>query len=323
MCPRDKTRTPCIIRDAEQEITEPENIANTFNEYFTNIASQYTSDSQNTRHQQHTQLKHFVSDKFDTSFSIQEIKQHTVYRALMTLRSDKSRGAITVSITILINKSIVSRKFPTLLKLANITPIHKKGPTENKGNYRPISILCALSKILERHVHDSLYAYLMSHNMLHESQSGFRAKHSCETALNHMVHMWALAIDKGLVNGVVMLDLRKAFDLVNHTILLDKLSIYGCSQQWMRWFSSYLSERKQFVLFKGKQSEQSEITTGVPRGSILGPLFFIVFMNDRPMSTRTINNVDMYADDSTTSVCGKNIQEIELKLNNDLQKISN
>ena len=229
--------------------------------------------------------------------------------------------AISVSVTTLINKNIVSGKFPTLWKLAQITPIHKKGPTENKGNYRPISILCALSKILERHVHDSLYTYLMYHNMLHDGQSGYRAMHSCETAMNHMVHKWASAIDKGLVNGVVLLDLRKAFDLVNHTILLDKLSVYGCSQQSMRWLSSYLPERKQFVLFKGKQSGLSEITTGVPQGSILGQLFFILFMNDMPMSTRTINNVDMYADDSTIGVCGKNIQEIELKLNNELQEI--
>ena len=141
----------------------------------------------------------------------------------------------------------------------------------------------------------------MSHNMLHDGQLGFRAKHSCETAPNHMVHKWASAIDKGFLNGVVLLDLRKAFDLVNHTILLNKLFIYGCSQQSMRWFSSYLSERKQFVLFKGRQSELSEITTGVPQGSILGPLFFIVFMNDMPMSTRTINNVDMYADDCVSA----------------------
>ena len=91
----------------------------------------------------------------------------------------------------------------------------------------------------------------------------------------------------------------------------------------MRWFSAYLSERKQFVLFKGKPSELSELIKGVPQGSILGPLFFIVFMNDMPMSTRTISNVDMYADDCTISVCGKNVQEIELKLNNELQEISN
>ena len=169
------TRTSCIIRDGEQEITESEHIANTFNEYFTNIASQYTSDSQDTRHQQHTQLKHVVTDKPDISFRISDIKQHTMYRALIALRSEKSTGAdkisarllkaaapaITVSVTRLYNKSIVRRKCTTLWKLAKRTPIHRKGPTENKGNYRPISV----SKILERHVHDSLYIYLLSHNM--------------------------------------------------------------------------------------------------------------------------------------------------------------
>ena len=109
---------------------------------------------------------------------------------------------------------------------------------------------------------------------------------------------------------MVLLDQRKPFDLANCTFLLDKLAIFGCSQQLMRWFSSYMSERKQFVLLKGKQSKQAEITTGVPQGSILGPLFFTVFMNDMPMSITTLINVDMYADDSTISACGKNVQEI-------------
>ena len=255
----------------------------------------------------------------------------------MALRSDKSTGAdkisarllktaaptITLSVTTFVNKSIVSGQFPTLCTLAKITPIHKKGLTENKSKLSTDnSLMCSQQDIGETCI-DSLYTYLMFHNMLHGGQSGFRAKHSCETALNHMVHKWALAIDKGLVNGVVLLDLHKAFDLVNHTILLVKLAIYGCSQQPMRCFSSYMLERKQFVLFKGKQSEQSEITTGVTQGSILGPLFFIAFMNDMSMSTRTISNVDMCADDSTISACGKNVQEIELKLTNDLQEISN
>ena len=141
--------------------------------------------------------------------------------------------------------------------------------------------MSALSTILERHVHDSLYAYLMARNFLQGSQSWFRTQRSCETALNYMVHKWALAIDKGLVNGVVLLDLRKAFDLVNHTVLLDKMAIiYGCSQQSMQWFTSYLSERQQFVQFKGKLSHQAEIQTGDPQGSILGPLLFTMFMND-------------------------------------------
>ena len=138
-----------------------------------------------TRQQQHIQLKHFVSDQLDTSFSIPEIKQHTVYRdswpyvltnpqepTKISARLLKAAApALTVSVTTLSNKSIASGKFPTLWKLAKITPIHKKGLSENKGNYRSISVLCALSKILERHVHDSLYTYIMSHNKLHDGQS--------------------------------------------------------------------------------------------------------------------------------------------------------
>ena len=123
----------------------------------------------------------------------------------------------------------MSGKFPTLWKLAKITPIHKKEPTENKGNYRSISVFAALSKILKQHVHDSLYTCLMSHNMLHDGQSGVRAKHSFETALNYTGHKckWASAIDKGLVNGVVLLDLRKDFHLVPY--LLRHL------QYWLRY----------------------------------------------------------------------------------------
>ena len=266
------------------------------------------------RQYKHFDAYHFVHGLHQMPWS--DIAKHT--DVLKT-----AAPAITVSVTTFVNKSIVSGQFPTLWTLAKITPIHRKGPTENKSKLSTdISLVCSQQDIGETCI-DSLYTYLMFHNMLHDGQSGFRAKHSCETALNHMVHKWALAIDKGLVNGVVLLDLHKGSDLVNHTILLVKLAIYGCSQQSVRWFSSYLLQRKQFVLFKGKQSEQSEIITGVPQGSILGPLFFIVFMNDMPMTTRTITNVDMYADDSTISACGKNVEEIEIKLNNDLEEISN
>ena len=130
-----------------------------------------------------------------------------------------------------------------------------------------------------------------------------------------------LAIDKGLVNGVVLLDLRKAFDLVNHTVLLEKMAnIYGCSQQSMQWFTSYLSERQQFVQFKGKLSQQAEIQTGVPQGSILGPLLFIMFMNDMPLNVSA--SVDMYADDSTITATGKTTEAVEEKLNNDLHEVS-
>ena len=138
-----------------------------------------------------------------------------------------------------------------------------------------------------------------------------------------MVHKWIQAIDKRFLNGVVLLDLRKAFNLVNHTVLLEKLAIYGCSEQAMRWFSSYLLEHQQIVQLKDTLSIPSEAITDVPQGSILGPLFFIVFMNDLPLNTTTNVNVNMYADDSTITATGKSTQSVKQSLNNDLQDISN
>ena len=116
------------------------------------------------------------------------------------------------------------------------------------------------------------------------------------------------------------MDLHKAFDLVNHAVLLEKMAIYGCSQQSMQWITSYLSERQQIVQFKGKLSQQAEIQTGVPQGSILGPLLIIVFMNDMPMNDSA--SVDMYADESTITATGKTTQAVEVKLDNDLHEIS-
>ena len=209
LCPRDKAPTPLI---GELEITTPQGIANTFNEYFSTVANHYVTDS-TLDGGQHTLLKNCVNEKLDGVYTIPEITEHAVTKALLALKPGTSTGADTISarllsaeapaitmpITTIINNSIRSGTFPTMWKLAKVIPIHKKGTTDNKGNYRPISVLSAHSKILERHVHDSLYAYLMVRNLLHGSQSGFRTQHYFETALHYMVHKWALAIDKGLV----------------------------------------------------------------------------------------------------------------------------
>ncbi len=134
-------------------------------------------------------------------------------------------------------------------------------------------MLCSLSKILERHVHDSLYNFLNDHNLLYEGQSGVRSKHSCATALTHMTDKWLAAIDAGRMVGVTFIDLRKAFDSVNHDILLKKLITYGCSR-----LRSYLSGRSQLVSFKGSTSDMESIDTGVPHGSIIGPLLILIFV---------------------------------------------
>ncbi len=133
--------------------------------------------------------------------------------------------------------------------------------------------------------------------------------------------IWSNSINESEINGIVLLDLRKAFDLVNHKALLDKLKIYRCDENTMKWFTSYLTDRKQCTKFKGHTSEYLPIKVGVPQGSILGPLLFITFMNDLPLSLPN-KNIDMYADDSTLYTSGRSLDDIESTLSKDLQNVS-
>ena len=124
-------------------------------------------------------------------------------------------------------------------KHAKVIPLHKKKSQDDVNNYRPISILPIASKILEKHVSDHLYRYLSSHNLLNKRQSGFRANHSCESALTLMTEEWLFASYTGNQVGLLLVDFCKAFDLVNHAILLEKLKLYKCSEKTQHWFLSY------------------------------------------------------------------------------------
>ena len=204
---------------------------------------------------------------------------------------------------------------PTHWKQAKVCPIYKSGDRSECNNYRPISVLCGVSKIVERHVHDALYTYI-----LFTAQSGFRPGYSCETTLLRMMDMWAAAMDRGEVNGVIMLDLRKAVDLISHECLLEKLRIYQCDDNSSKWFRSYLTGRIQQTSVKGHLSETAVITAGVPQGSIMGPLLFILYMNDLPLHID--NNIDMFADDSTLYTSGHNVDEIQHSLQTNLNAVT-
>ncbi len=206
-------------------------------------------------------------------FDIPPIEEEFVLKQLKDLDTKKAVGmdglsskllklaapAIASSVTKVINLSIKVGKFPTLWKLARVCPIFKKGKRNAAPNYRPISILSVLSKIIERHVHTHLYNFLNVHNLLHLALSSFRKFHSCETALIKIVSKWTTNMNNGDLTGLVLLDLRKVFDLVDHDLLLKKVSMYRVSEQSPIWFRSYLTDRQQVVKYKQSVSDPQHV----------------------------------------------------------------
>ena len=182
-----------------------------------------------------------------------------------------AKNCLSPVIADLINKIINSRSFPSQMKNAKIYPIYKGGQKSDPSNYRPILILPTISKIFERHVNKHLMNYLNKYNLIHENQSGFRQKHSCQTALVKLIDKWMQCIDKGDIVGSLFVDFRKAFNVVDHSILLNKLIKYKFNRRTMDWFTSYLSNQQQAVNSGKGLSAFKQVRTGVPQGSILGP----------------------------------------------------
>ena len=222
----------------------------------------------------------------------------------------------------MINFSLKSGTFPTQWKRAKIIPIHKSGDKDTPSNYRPISILPCVSKLLERVVQRQLLAYLHKNNILSPEQSGFRPKHSTITTLIKVTDDWFQAIDKKEYTGAVFVDLKKAFDTVDCDILINKLNKIGIKGIPSSWVKSYMSNRVCKTFVNSKMSTESVLSCGVPQGSLLGPLLFIIYVNDLVTCVKSCQ-VQLYADDTVLYFSHSSINNIELALNTDLENVYN
>ena len=269
---------------------DPKNIANKFNEFFTNIGPNLAKQIPKSN----LSAGHFLKGDFQNSFFTSPVTNEEISSIILALKNTNSKGYDDIPVNLvkycgnelsyilahISNVSLTTGVFPDALKLAKIVPIFKNGSKKVVSNYRPISVLSAFSKIFERIMYTRLDNYLDINDILHQSQFGFRKKLSTSMALLELTEEISKSIDDRNYTVGVFIDLAKAFDTVDHKILLQKLHHYGVRGTANEWFGSYLENRRQFVVVNGTPSGCSTISCGVPQGSILGPLLFILYIND-------------------------------------------
>ena len=325
------TVVPCLTVDG-QTVRGHKEIASSMNEYFCSIGNKLSEKI--PRKANPLLSGEYAIETPPLSFSFSAIMTDKLSSTLNKMKTSHGSGhdgiasfylkiALPVvgrSLCDLFNKLLFAGKFPEDWKIARIAPIFKGGAKDDRSNYRPISVLPFISRLFEKLIFNQFYEYLDANKSLYEHQSGFRLLHSVATALMASTNDWYLNIDKGKYTGLIFIDLKKAFDTVDREILLEKLKMYGVTGLDHDWFKSYLDNRKQFCRINGSSSDVKGINCGVPQGSCLGPLLFLIYINDLPFSLLKAH-VSMYADDTTISLSSKSIGDLQNDLNLDLLKL--
>ena len=265
---------------------------------------------------------------------IDEINENDIARHLKNLDPNKSTGVDLVSsrllrecqeelilpLKLLFNKSMQEGIVPSLWKCANVTPIFKKGNKCEAGNYRPISLTSVVIKILERIIKDKITSFLDRHKLIIDSQHGFRNSRSCLTNLLEFYNYIFSNYDERVPSDIIYLDFKKAFDTVPHKRLLIKLKAHGMGDQLCSWVENWLTNRKQRVVINGEASDWLHVTSGVPQGSVLGPLLFLIYINDIDFGVSS--KISKFADDTKLGGKALTIGDCET-IQKDLDNLNN
>ena len=308
---KSKKKFPEYFIENGQAVKDKITIADKFNLYFTNIGPKLAKQINAAPNKS---FRDYLTKNIRTTFQFHNITQTALERIIDHFKSKTSTGHDGLSmklmkdlkhvliepLTIIINQMLNTGIFPDKLKIGRIIPLYKKGDDNLFENYRPISLLPAISKIFEKVIFIQLHTYCKDNNILYQSQYGFREDHSTELAALEVIDRIIQSMDNDDIPLNVYLDLSKAFDTLDHSILLEKLQYYGITGTSLKLFHSYLSNRKQFVDFDGTRSRTLDIETGVPQGSVLGPLLFIIYVNDISEASALFKAIN-YADDTTLS----------------------
>ena len=324
---------PTCIIDNKETITDPVEIANRFNNFYSSVAD---SILEKRKYNGTKSFKDFLKadSRTNISMALYECDDVEVRNIIMMLNPKKKNGPNSIPteilqllvndickpLAIIFNLSFNSGECPDLLKIANTIPVFKKDSKLIVSNYRPISLLSNINKILEKLMFKRVYDFLEKNNSIYNLQFGFRSKHSTNHALIDITENIRSALDKGKIAGGIFVDLQKAFDTVNHEILIYKLNHYGIRGKVCDWFTSYLTNRMQYVSILGYNSGVKYMRHGVPQGSVLGLLLFLLYINDLHKAI-IYSKVYHSADDTNLLNISNNPKTLQNQINTDLKML--